>query len=589
MQSDFFFDSSPLWSQKTHGNRAFAFDAFISHATGDKSSAIVEELRRHGVSVWHDESQEMGDATWRSRLVGALVRSRYVVLALDAEHDILEREWVTAEWQSALEAERLSGVQRLVIASRDGAHLPQLLSMHPQFNLPRQSEALARMLKEGNLLPQYVIINGGPPSFSDIYVSLRKAALREAEGSEALQLYDLIGEGLVETQSNQNHPSHAVYILWVFSHDSQALDKLDINSLGLAVQGLEALAITGHSESRANSCFMLRALAKKGSTTAGEALRRILRREDHADVLKLVYGWFLKDGKILPPLTREDYARLLLVLPSFATELVDKASESAPPEADPAKLRHAAFRSTHKHFESLKPVPKRNEAERRFQMLLETKASPTTWEIFFRGVAKDAELEIPIIDLASPMAEQCVNSFMTLVERFVDEVAGQLANRLWVMEYEVAILQPLAMTYSSEQFGERPLFVYRKFLEALKIPVSKDLELIEEWHREQPTAEDAQFANLLREELEARLAFIAFYLEGPHVERKADGLLYVDLLNSTRRVDIMKTSKKLHLRRTFLEFQEQPLARYEGRVRGGGSKHPTIVSLWDRWDHVSLI
>lgn len=45
MENDFI-NSPSSWSQQTHGNRVFAFDAFISHATGDKSSAIVEDLLR---------------------------------------------------------------------------------------------------------------------------------------------------------------------------------------------------------------------------------------------------------------------------------------------------------------------------------------------------------------------------------------------------------------------------------------------------------------------------------------------------------------------------------------------------------------
>lgn len=588
MENDFI--NSPLsWSQHTHGNRAFAFDAFISHATGDKSSAIVEDLRGRGVSIWHDESQEMGDAMWRTRLVNALLRSRYVVLVADNEYDVLERDWVTAEWQSALEAERLSGVQRLLIAKWETAHVPSALSGYPQFNIPGQSEALAKMLKEGNLLPDYVIINSAPPSFSQLYASLREAALREQEGSRVRQLYDLIGEGLMETHSHPGHPSYAVYVLWVFSHDSQALDELDINSLGPAVQGLEALAITGHYESRANSCFMLRALAKKGCAAAGEAIRQVLRREDHDNVLECVYRWFLNDGEVLPPLTREDYTRILLVLPSTATELADKAGELAPPEADPAKLRHAIFRSTSKHFENLKPAPKRHEAEQRFQTLLSTQASPTAWEVFFRGLARDAKLEIPIVDLASPPVEQSVYTFMMFAERFADEGAYQLGSGIWQMLYEVAILQPLAIAHSYNQFGERPLLAYRKFLKALKTPVSEDLKLIEDWQRDHFTEEDSQFANLLREELEARLAFIALYLEGPHIERKEDGLVYVNLLNSTAGVEISTTSDRLSRARTVLEFQKQPLARYEGYIIEEGSKHPTIIAIWDRWERVPLI
>jgi len=586
--SDDFVHSPFEWSQQIHGKRALAFDAFISHATGDRSSALVEDLRRHGVKVWHDESQEMGDAMWSTRLVNALLRSRYVVLVMDAENDVLEREWVKAEWQSALEAERVSGVQRAVIARSTAAHVSPALSMHPQFNIPDQSEALAKILKDGNQLPDYVIVNNDPPSFTQIYASLEEVALREVEGGKIRQLYELIATGLLETQSYQNHPSYAVYVLSVFSHDSQALDELEINSLGPAVQGLEALAITGHYESRANSCFMLRALAKRGCVEAGEALRNVLRRQDHDRVLELLYRWFVDDGETFPPLAREDYTRILLLLPSTAHELVDKASELSPPEADAAKLRHAVFRSTYKHFEKLKPTPKRHEAERRFQILLENAASPSTWEVFFRGLSIDADLKSPMVDLASPPPEEGVDTFLTLVERFADEGARSLGNGTWYMQYELAILQPLAIVHAHKQFGERPLLAYRKVLEALKRPVREDIKLIEEWQSEQFTEEDSQFASLLREELEARLASIAFYLQGLHVETKDYGLTYVNWLDSTARLEIGKVTKDLAVKRMLLESLKQPLADFEGSVSGGGSKHPTIVTIWDRWSNVPL-
>lgn len=583
-----FLDLPLNWHQQIHGNRAFIFDAFISHATSDGSSALVEDLRKHGVRVWHDESQEMGDAMWSMRLVNALIHSRYVVLVMDAESDVLEREWVNAEWQSALEAERVSGVRRAVIARATAAYVSPALSIHPQFNIPDQSEALAKILKDGNQLPDYVIVNNDPPSFAHIYASLEEVALREVEGSTIRQLYELIATGLLETQSYQNHPSHAVYVLWVFSHDSQALDGLDINSLGPAVQGLEALAITGHYESRANSCFMLRALAKRGCVEAGEALRNVLRKQNHDRVLELLYRWFLDDDETFPQLAHEDYTHILLLLPSTAYELVDKASELSPPEADAAKLRHAVFRSTYKHFEKLKPTSKRHEAERRFQILLENAASPSAWEVFFRGLSDDADLKSPIVDLASPPSKEGVDTFLTLIERFADDGARSLGNGTWCMQFEVAILQPLAIINAHKQFGERPLLAYRKVLEALKRPVRQDLKLIEEWQSEQFTEEDSKFASVLREELEARLASIAFYLEGMHVETKEDGLIYVDWLNSTARLEIGKVTNDLAVKRMLLKSSKQPLADFEGSVSGGGSKHPIIVSIWDRWSDIPL-
>jgi hypothetical protein len=221
--------------------------------------------------------------------------------------------------------------------------------------------------------------------------------------------------------------------------------------------------------------------------------------------------------------------------------------------------------------------------------LLESAASPSTWEVFFRGLSHDADLEKPMVDLASSRPEESVDTFLTLVERLADQGPSRFGSKMWDMQFEVAILQPLAIAHACNQFSERPLLAYRKFLEALRRPIHEDLNLIEEWQRDQFTAEDSKFANLLREELEARLASIEFYLGGPHLESKDNGLTYVHLLDSTARAEIMMLTNDLAVRREFLESQEQPLAHYEGNISGGGSKHPTIVTIWDRWWGVPLI
>src|SRR5262249_45686002 len=150
---------------------------------------------------------------------------------------------------------------------------------------------------------------------------------------------------------------------------------------------------------------------------AGEALLRVVRREEHGDILRLVFEWFVLDKENLPPLTPEDYTRIVLVLPTVAYELANKAMSLAPPEAAPAKLRHFVFRVTNRHFERLQPRSKYGEADRRFKLLIEQTATSIEWEIFFRGLSLDARLEIPLIDQKDPLPEPSVETLLTFVER----------------------------------------------------------------------------------------------------------------------------------------------------------------------------
>ena len=95
----------------------------------------------------------------------------------------------------------------------------------------------------------------------------------------------------------------------------------------------------------------------------------------------------------------------------------------------------------------------------------------------YAKVVKDKSL------MRQPVKAASVDTFLVADERFADEGERQLDYRRWYMKYEIAILQPLAIAYAYNRFGERPLLVYRTFLEALSTPVGEDLKLIEEWQR----------------------------------------------------------------------------------------------------------
>ncbi len=95
----------------------------------------------------------MDDGQWRLRLVYALLRSRYVIAVVDADHDIAARDWVRVELSSALEAEALAGVERVLVATQsDGARIPVQLSTQARYAISADTDRFAALIKSGDSL-----------------------------------------------------------------------------------------------------------------------------------------------------------------------------------------------------------------------------------------------------------------------------------------------------------------------------------------------------------------------------------------------------------------------------------------------------
>ncbi len=119
------------WSAERYGERCFYFDAFVSHANNDESQELVGLLRAHGLRVWYDKHQEMGDALWSTRIVWALHRSRSLICFVGSQ-PLDDHEWVRAEVRASDEAAKAAAVDRVaVVRAGERARVPGWLSSFP--------------------------------------------------------------------------------------------------------------------------------------------------------------------------------------------------------------------------------------------------------------------------------------------------------------------------------------------------------------------------------------------------------------------------------------------------------------------------
>jgi TIR domain len=142
------------WSPR-YGDRAFQFDAFVSHNRGDAHSRkLLDELAARGATTWHDGDQDLRDRRVQEAVTSALVRSRFVVVVVDDQ--FRESPWCRAEYLPALEVERHADASRVVVVQMaPGATIPEELTEAARFECFRRRELdrLAMYLREGNRPP----------------------------------------------------------------------------------------------------------------------------------------------------------------------------------------------------------------------------------------------------------------------------------------------------------------------------------------------------------------------------------------------------------------------------------------------------
>jgi hypothetical protein len=83
-------------------------EVFLSHSSEDRVfvSRLADELRRHGVPVWHSQTNILGAQQWHDEIGAALRRCDWFVVVL-SPHSV-ESMWVKRELLFALQQERFA-------------------------------------------------------------------------------------------------------------------------------------------------------------------------------------------------------------------------------------------------------------------------------------------------------------------------------------------------------------------------------------------------------------------------------------------------------------------------------------------------
>ena len=116
------------------GNRAFWFDAFVSHNRGDSSESLVHQLRAIGIRVSSDHAGAPEGWPFPTFLFGHLSSSRCVVVSIGQKFRL--SPWINAEVNAARRVQARSGLDRIFIAvSSDSHHVPAELDGYPLFDV----------------------------------------------------------------------------------------------------------------------------------------------------------------------------------------------------------------------------------------------------------------------------------------------------------------------------------------------------------------------------------------------------------------------------------------------------------------------
>jgi hypothetical protein len=83
-------------------------EVFLSHSSQDRDfvTRLAEELRRHGVPVWHSQTSILGAQQWHDEIGAALRTCDWFLLVL-SPHSV-ESMWVKRELIFALQQERFA-------------------------------------------------------------------------------------------------------------------------------------------------------------------------------------------------------------------------------------------------------------------------------------------------------------------------------------------------------------------------------------------------------------------------------------------------------------------------------------------------
>lgn len=564
-----FLDSIPhSWSQATHHDRIFLFDAFISHATVnvELSRTLADKLGACGLRVWHDDKQRMDDARWALRLRSALRNSRFVIVVAAPDSDLMRRRWVPVECKSAVDCEALlPGTSRLLVGrTTPDSPVPAEFSNCKHFDLQAPPDELVALVQAENRLPPIgrapstislaearTLVRSAPPPASH-----KQEHSGEFQPSKQRVLHAFmtsVSRALAETEADSNAPSYGLYEVWGLAQITLE-EPIRNDDLQWLIPALEALTAVGHTESRANACFGLRGLATWGAHAAAVALRRVVVREENGYIVQLVAGWFETiAGLDWNSLTPQDCARVLLMLPLTDLELREELFARLTLALRIVALPGIAARATQRAFDQLQSAPRVDQAQARFEEL-RREGRAMDWEVYFRELEAFVGVDSPLGHPDHVPLPERVDKYLLLLGEFARLELKRGTNMIWRMMYEPAILMPLAKLIAHDLYRDRAMSTYRAVLDAMEASVRHDFEA----RRRQPmrTKRESEHA--------ARLFLIEAFRRGPYFERGENGIR-VELTSLQDVVELMRRAEE---------------------VRSGREDNP--VSPHDAWAGVDL-
>lgn len=158
------------------GDRAFWFDAFVSHNRTDSSESLVHRLRAAGTRVSSDHDGAQQGWKFPTFLFAYLSSSRSVVIHIGQQFPL--SPWIRAEINVVQQIQTRSGLDRLLIALSDDQQVPAELADYPQFDVST-AEGLHRLvgrLVELNRLPAEMLEAGFKLRREESVAKLGKAA-----------------------------------------------------------------------------------------------------------------------------------------------------------------------------------------------------------------------------------------------------------------------------------------------------------------------------------------------------------------------------------------------------------------------------
>jgi hypothetical protein len=295
---DSFFD--PLWSPE-FGDRAFRFDAFISHNRHDVHAEMLRKmLDRSGATVWYDDEQDLSDRRVQQRVSQALTQSRWVLVCVSGEFK--DSAWCRAEYLPALEVERAAAGKRVLVASMTPtAPVPRALCGQPTFecHITEEIARLSAMLREGNRVPFPV------------------EALRQADTYDLDTLLTEAKDWVSRKRSREDKKSCALFAVAHSLEDADSSMVTQMLALGrqILIESVEPteLSVEEHnflvraslflctardSDNRANGMFMIQHLAKH-APSLHDAVLDVYVREPNDSLMQVGFPAFEEQWDML--------------------------------------------------------------------------------------------------------------------------------------------------------------------------------------------------------------------------------------------------------------------------------------------------